>query len=165
MTIESFVAVAGVGGVLVALLQILFTVKGIRDQMWIATFSEYTRRYSEIAREVPSELRRPGGRSSADLSEAERDRLMNSVRAYLNLCSEEFYLRKRGLIDKETWAVWLLGMKETVASSWISEAWPAMQNEYSYYPDFCAFMNELVTDNKPDLPGQADSTPATIASH
>jgi hypothetical protein len=33
--------------------------------------------------------------------EPERDRVLNAIRGYFNLCSEEFFVFKRGKIDRE----------------------------------------------------------------
>src|SRR5882672_736272 len=52
------VAVTGVG--------ILLALRGVRDQVWILTFSEYTRRYAEVMEALPFEARRPGGDYNLD---------------------------------------------------------------------------------------------------
>ncbi len=47
------VALASVAGVIVALVAIVVTLRGLRDQLWLQTFSEYTRRYGEVEVGVP----------------------------------------------------------------------------------------------------------------
>jgi hypothetical protein len=109
--------------------------------LWLVTFAEYTRRYSEITRTLPSEARRPEGDFDIEaLSKAERGLLSNAVREYMNLCSEEFYLHGRKKIDKETWSIWKTGIQETVRLPWIQKTWTSMRSEYSYYPEFCQFL-------------------------
>ncbi len=133
--------VVALAGVVVTAAGLYVTVRSVRDQLWLHTFAEYTRRYAEVVRELPSESRRPG--SSFDLRalpEDERDRILNAARAYLNLCSEEFFLHYRGRIDKETWAIWQTGIEETVRLPWLQGAWAELEDEYSYVPEFRSFM-------------------------
>src|SRR5919204_1171163 len=107
MTTEQVIAVAEVVAVFVAGTAVYITLRGLRHELWLQTFAEYTRRYSEIVMNLPSESRRPGG--AFDLSQLgsdQRNLVLNSVRAYLNLYSEEFYLKGRGRIDGETWDIW-----------------------------------------------------------
>lgn len=145
MTTEQVIAVAKVGAVLLAGLAIFMTLRGLRAQLWLVTFAEYTRRYSEIVEDLPSDSRRPGGGFRlAELAPEQRGRVLNTVRAYLNLCSEEFYLQSRGKIDQETWGIWKSGIEDTVRLPWIQQSWEEMQAEYSYYPDFCRFMDDCV---------------------
>ena len=65
---------------------------------------------------------------------------MNAARAYLNLCSEEFYLHGRGKIDHETWGIWQDGMRETFGLPWIQQTWPTLRAEYESVPGFCDFL-------------------------
>ena len=107
MTLDNVVALASVVGVIVAMAAAVIALRGVRDQLWLQTFAEYTRRYGEIARELPSEARDPGGRFVlTELDKAEQGRVLNIARAYLNLCSEEYFLHSRGKIDDETWRIW-----------------------------------------------------------
>jgi hypothetical protein len=61
MSAEVLLALGQVLTVLLAGLAILVTLRGIRDQLWVVIFTEYTRRHGEIVKELPSESRRPGG--------------------------------------------------------------------------------------------------------
>lgn len=44
-------------------------------------------------------------------TESERTAFM---RQYFNLCSEEFYLQSRGMIDENVWQMWGNGMRLTM---------------------------------------------------
>ncbi len=149
MSTEFIVAAAAVAAALIALAQIVFTVKSIRDQLWIATFSEYTARYLNIVRDLPSDLRTPRGGTLDDLPPDERGRVLNSVRAYLNLCSEEFYLHNRGVLDKETWKIWSIGIRDTLKLPWVMTSWPVLRAEYDGYPQFCEFIEAFLFTYKP----------------
>jgi hypothetical protein len=148
VTANQVIAIAEVAAVLIAGGGIYMTLRGLRDQLWLTTFAEYTRRYSEITRMLPADSREPGASFEIEaLPRDERGRVVNAVRDYLNLCSEEFYLHSRKRIDDETWRIWELGIAETVRLPWIQETWASVKREYSYYPSFCEFVDHLVPDD------------------
>jgi hypothetical protein len=141
------VALASVAGVIVALVAIVVTVRGLRDQLWLQTFSEYTRRYGEIVRELPSEARHPGAQFIFDnLPVDEQGRVLNIARAYLNLCSEEYFLHSRGRIDNETWSIWRAGMVEVLRAPWIQTTWTMLKPEYRFL-EFCSFLDACITES------------------
>lgn len=145
MTTEQVIAIAEVGAVLAAGIAIFMTVRGLRDQLWLHTFSEYTKRHSEIVCDLPSESRRPHGDFDIDsIPREERERVLSAARGYFNLCSEELFLYHRGKIDKETWAIWRNGIVDTVRLPWIQGTWKLTKVEYSFFPNFCEFMDGLV---------------------
>jgi len=145
MSSEILLTVAGVGSFLVGALAVVVAVRGVRDQLWLQTFSEYTRRYSEIVKVLPSESRDPEGAFDVkQLSTADRGVLENAARAYINLCSEEFYLHGRGLIDKETWRIWRLSMEDVFRLPWLRQTWLSVREEYRYYPEFRDFLSDCI---------------------
>jgi hypothetical protein len=140
------VALASVAGVIVALVAIVVTLRGLHDQLWLQTFSEYTRRYGEIARQLPSEARRPGARFIFDdLPADEQGRVLNVARAYFNLCSEEYFLHSRGRIDDETWSIWRAGMIEVLRAPWARTTWTILQPEY-HFLEFCRFFDDCIVE-------------------
>ena len=140
------VALASVAGVIVAIATVVVALRGVRHQLWLQTFSEYTRRYGEIVRELPSEARRPGGRFVFDeLDSEEQGRVLNIARAYLNLCSEEYFLHDRGRIDDETWTIWRAGIVEVLRAPWIQTTWTMLKPEYRFL-EFCSFLDECIIE-------------------
>jgi hypothetical protein len=124
----------------VASAAVYFAVAGVRDQLRLQTFAEYTRRYGDIFGSLSSVARDPGSDFAlADLDEADRDRHLNIARSYFNLCSEEYYLHKRRRIDRDTWAIWCQGMTEVMRLRWLRAAWISLGSEYSYVPEFAEF--------------------------
>lgn len=121
------------------------SLRGVRDQLWLITFSEYTRRYSEIMDGLPYEARRPGGDFDLKkLAEGERERVLATARRYLNLCSEELYLNKRGALDDGTWEIWRTGIADTARMPFFRDAWELLRQEYDYYGDFHAMVDDLL---------------------
>jgi hypothetical protein len=157
MGLEVFVAATGLGAVFVAAVSILVTLKGIRDQLWLHMFSEYTKRYSEIVKSLPSESRRPGSDFRfEELSHEAQGEMLNVVRAYLNLCSEEYYLHRRGRIDRETWALWRLGMEETFRLPWMRQTWKLVRAEYVFFEEFNQFIDDCIAGREPVRASDAD---------
>ncbi len=60
MSADLAIAVATLALILVTGLLAHVTLKGIREQLWLMTFSEYTRRYSEIMDLLPPDARGRG---------------------------------------------------------------------------------------------------------
>ena len=57
------------------------TIRTIRDQLWLQTFAEYTRRYADVVRDLPSESRRPdSGFDIEKLAPEERNDVLNAAR-------------------------------------------------------------------------------------
>jgi hypothetical protein len=131
--------------VILAGIGVYVTLRGIRDQLWLQTFAEYTRRYAEIVRELPSESRRPDGSFDLDtLATEDRGRVLNAARGYLNLTAEEYFLHKRGRIDHETWEIWKSGIVATMTLPWVRLAWTELEQEYMYFPEYCSFVSECM---------------------
>ena len=142
---EQIIALANVAAVLVAVVAIFVALRGVRDELWMITFAEYTNRYAMIMDGLPFEARRPGGNFDLDqLQPSERERVLGAMRRYLNLCSEEFYLHGRGKIDKKTWSIWKTGIRDTIRLPCFHGSWSLLRVEYDYFPDFCAFMDGLI---------------------
>lgn len=146
MSWEGVIALTSLAGVLATLVGAMVAFRGVRDQLWLQTFSDYTRRYSEIVRELPSDARRPGSTFAFEaLSEAEQGDVLNAARGYLNLCSEEYFLHERGRIDDETWGIWRAGMVEVLRAPWIQTTWEILRPEYKFL-DFCDFLDVCIDE-------------------
>ena len=116
--------IAQLGVLAVTAVAVRVSLRGLRDQLWLQTFSEYTRRYVESIDLLPAGARRPYGEwDFSDLSDPIRQALVIAVRHYLNLCSEEFYLHSRRRIDADTWDVWIAGMRSTMRLPAFRDGW------------------------------------------
>ena len=61
---------------------------------------------------------------------------------YLNLCSEEFYLKEQRLLSAAVWGIWECEMRSTVASPPYIRAWSTLARQFESYPEFSAFVLE-----------------------
>ncbi len=76
----------------------------------------------------------------ADDWEEELDQDLTLRLRYLNLCSEEFYLKDRKLLSDAVWGIWDAEMRSTLASPPYSRAWPTLAGQFDSYPAFKQFV-------------------------
>ena len=152
MTATQWIVIASLAAVVVSAVAIVAGLKGVRDQMRVTVFLEYTERYAKIMQSMPYAAREPGsGYRLAAQSEEERRRVLTVFREYLNLCSEEKWLRDRKRIDGPTWKIWEQGMLDVARFPPFREAWTLLEPEYSGYREFQLFITQaLLSDVVPD---------------
>jgi hypothetical protein len=134
---------ASLAAVVVSALAIVAGLKGVRDQMRVTVFLEYTERYAKIMQNMPYQAREPGsGYQLASQSSEERYRVVAVFREYLNLCSEEKWLHDQKRIDRPTWKIWECGMQDVARFPSFREAWSLLEPEYTGYKDFQNFVRQ-----------------------
>lgn len=72
-------------------------------------FAEYTKRYQDIILHMPIDDNDP--------------QMLKYLRLYYDLCSEEYHLYKKGLIDEDVWKLWGEGMQEAMKRQSFRDAW------------------------------------------
>jgi hypothetical protein len=150
MTAAQWITVASLAAVFVSALAIVAGLKSVRDQLRVAIFLEYTKRYARIMQNMPFEAREPGGHYRlASQSKDERHRILTVFREYLNMCSEEWWLHNQSRIDKATWEIWKRGMQDTASFPFFRDAWEELRSEYRAYTDFQNFVSSNLLLNAP----------------
>jgi hypothetical protein len=130
------------------LLLAVFTAGGIIVAIWVyrrqcnaQVFIGYTKRYADIMNMFPVE----GRKARLDLSAeppARTDALSLAVLRYLNLCSEEFYLWKKGYLSRRVWRIWEAELRRTLASPLIMREWASLREEFRSYPEFLDYVEK-----------------------
>ena len=69
-------------------------------------FARYTERYQHIIEQMPEYVYA----DDEQLTEEDYQKIMPIIRAYFDLCSEEFYLHKQHHLSKNVWKEWEAGM-------------------------------------------------------
>jgi len=130
----------------VALIALIYHIEGVKDQLKLSVFAEYTKRYGESRRGMPFKTRQASDapRSLDGLDCDERQLVLNAMRNYFNLCSEELFLKDEKLIAGKAWKIWFTGMKDCTKEPYFSSSWKELSTEYGGYPRFCNFMQELI---------------------
>lgn len=130
-------------GVFITAIALWFTVRSFQKQLHLNFFSEYTKRYQEITLNLPESVNRED--FDYDSLEPEiRDQTLRYMRAYFDLCSEEYFLKRKKHIDDETWKEWKTGMEFAFSKTAFREAWKLLQLDTIYYGEFTKFVSDCM---------------------
>ncbi|MBF0585316.1 hypothetical protein INT08_06660 [Prosthecochloris sp. N3] len=127
--------------VFVALVALWWEVKQNTQQAKIQNFLAYTQRYQEIMANLPCDIDRDSfSLDSLDLQKKEY--VLRWIRAYYDLCSEEYYLYRQRLIDKNVWLLWEMGMKDSFNRRGFVEGWEFVQSNQYYSKSFAEYVGK-----------------------
>ena len=143
-SLAEIAATVSIVGVFITAVALLFTVKSFQKQLQLNFFSEYTKRYQEITLNFPESIN-AFDFNYETLSDEKRDKTLRYMRAYFDLCSEEYYLYKKKYIDKDTWEDWESGMKFAFSKTSFQYAWQKLELDTIYYGEFSKFVSENIT--------------------
>ena len=121
--------------VVITFTALAFTVHSFKQQIKQLFFTDYTKRYQEIM------LHMPEGFFTDSVTYEKLDNQSKAyLRAYFDLCSEEFYLKSTGKIDKDVWENWEQGIDFVFKKKIVLEAW----NHFNKvnYKDFSEWINK-----------------------
>ena len=117
----------------------IWQTKSIANQQFkLHFFAEYTKRYQELMLYMPKDI---------DTSSIHNKDVDVYMRLYFDLCSEEFLLHSKGVIDDYVWSLWVEGMRTLMNKTKYKTAWKLLG---SYYDNksFVNFMNDLNRDKE-----------------
>lgn len=133
-----------ISSILIGAAAIAWSLHGVKKQMWLQSFLEFTGRYNQLIEKMPPLVRSGDPRATLEqLTDPEHLQVENAVRGYLNLCSEELYLVSRGHLDKQTWSIWKDGIRGFFQSGIAREVWVNIRSEYESYGEFTRLVDEL----------------------
>jgi hypothetical protein len=115
----------------------------LANQLRLQTFSEYTKRYQEIILHFPEDINERQF-DFGKLNNETRERTMRYMRAYFDLCLEEFWLHEKGFIDEEWWKVWEGGMSTAFNKIAFRNAWEVVIQDTKFGETFINFVNGLL---------------------
>jgi hypothetical protein len=125
---------------LAAVVMIAVAVRTYRRQTNAQIFLEYTARYERVMESFPGD----GRRARLDLQGPApncSEELTLAVLRYLNLCSEEFYLCRRGYLARDVWTIWEDELKRTLRSPLVRREWKQLRGEFESYPAFVEYVD------------------------
>lgn len=114
-------------------------IREIRDQVRTTVYLECTKRYYDIVTQLPDGASDPK-RSVLYSPGINKGEIMGLMRAYYDLCSEQFYLHGSGKISQGTWDHWRGGLIFTIKLPTFREAWDEIKEE-GYEKSFVDFIN------------------------
>ena len=122
-------AIATFLGVVVAAVAIWIQIRKLNEQLMLQHFADYTKRYQEIILKFPENINEA---SFVLASNQEAPCIMRQMRAYFDLCFEEWYLNQRKLLDKEIWNVWKCGMEAAISKPAFKQAWAQIKRDTKF---------------------------------
>ena len=135
--------VATIVTVIVTALALWITVRHFKKQLQLSFFADYTKRYQEITLNFPESINEPD--FDFDKLEQElREKTLRYMRAYFDLCSEEYFLWKKKNIDKDTWEEWASGIEYAFSKKAFQDGWKLISLDTIYYEDFSKFVNGIL---------------------
>ncbi len=133
---EALTALATVAASLIILRQLTVLNKQVKLQQ----YADYTKRYQEIALNFPENINDPKFKLSKQRKD-EYDKTMRYMRAYFDLCYEEWDLNRNKLIDLNAWSVWEGGMKTAFRKQAFQQAWKIIiDSDTEYDKEFESFV-------------------------
>lgn len=121
--------VATLLGVVVAAVAIRAQILKVNEQLMLQHFADYTKRYQEIILHFPEDINEE---SFVLSSRADYAPTMRRMRAYFDLCFEEWYLNQRNFVDKDIWNVWKEGMRAAMSKPAFRQAWALIKKDSSF---------------------------------
>lgn len=137
-------AVATLAGVFVSVVALWKQMGKLSTQLMIQQFSDYTKRYQDIILNFPEDINE---QSFTLANRSDYTQTMRHMRAYFDLCYEEWYLNTRKLIDENIWYVWKQGMATAFSKPAFRQAWAVIRKNSDYGDEFWKFVEALVVDN------------------
>jgi hypothetical protein len=137
-----FETILTVLSVLAAVGTLYWGVKSYRNQMNAQLFLEFTKRFEEVMQSFPKNTW-PSRLDIEGKPPAKSKALSLSVLRYLNLCSEEYYLYKKGWLHKEIWEIWEGELIRTLQTPLFLREWKALSSEFESYPKFREYVDKI----------------------
>jgi len=131
------VTLAGVIGV-------FYQLQGLNRQTRMHSFAEYTRRYKDIVLKFPEDINDKD--FVLDKERKDYDDVMRYMRAYYDLCFEEWYLHGKGDIGDDYWEIWRGGMKTAFSKPAFQQAWQIMQSDTNFGCKFSDFVEKVTKE-------------------
>lgn len=107
-------------------------------------FLEYTGRYERIMSDFPPDAFKARLDLDQALPEPNATLSLAALR-YLNMCSEEYYLWRRGYLNTEVWTIWEAELQRTLRSPLILREWRDLSSEFESYPEFVRYVAAVQT--------------------
>ena len=145
--VQLTIAIGTIAGVVVAFYMSRQTAKKLSEQLKLNFFADYTKRYQEIILNFPENINEEDF-SFETLRPEIKEKTLRYMRAYFDLCSEEYFLWKQGNIDDIIWKEWESGIKYAMSKTAFQKAWKDYINISTiYYSDFTKFVNNILENN------------------
>ena len=124
----------------VAIITLIFQSRSTEKQVKLQNFIEYTKRYQEIILNFPETINESDFKL-VDLEKNEYKNTMRYMRAYYDLCFEEYTLHDKKYIDEDFWLIWEGGMKYAFSKPAFQQAWSIIKLDTQFGNTFERFVD------------------------
>ena len=128
MSISDAIALVAI---VISLVSLLLQKSDINKQLLVSNFSEYTRRYQELIEKIPSNVLDQDF-DLFSLSSNDREIILRYMLIYFDLCYEEYFLYREGLIPKRLWKAWEEGINVSLSRPAFRQSWMIINSQASY---------------------------------
>lgn len=142
-TIHLALLAATIVGLMIAIVHNGNQHNALLQQMKLSSFSTYTQRYENIILSFPEEIHSQVFDLSA-LPKSERDFILKYMRAYFDLCSEEYYLGTNELIEDYIWQQWKGGIRMNMSKPAFRQAWLIITNDTAFDKTFKRMIDSFI---------------------
>lgn len=113
------------------------------NQIKLQNFIEFTKRYQEIILNFPENINNPDF-SLESMSAQEKSKTLRYMRAYFDLCFEEFTLHNKGFIDSSFWEIWRSGMEFAFSKTAFKQGWNVIIKDTKFSTEFERFVGSHI---------------------
>jgi hypothetical protein len=146
MTLQLWLQTATLVTVIVGFLGLITTINNYRRQATMQVLMKYTERYERILDQFPQDALE--ARFDAKILPPQSPQLTLCVLKYLNLCSEEYYLRTHGYLAESVWRIWEGDLKRIIGSPLWRREWLSLRTEFVSHPDFLEYVQRIQAEYK-----------------
>jgi hypothetical protein len=143
MNLQAAVHIVQIVGIILGVTSFIWSIRNNRRQMNAQMIMKYAERYEKIMDSFPREAFCLRFDPDGELPPPSPG-LTICVLKYLNLCSEEFYLRKKGYIARDVWSIWEDELNRTLRSTLFRREWEGLRDEFVSYPEFRDFVERTL---------------------
>jgi len=138
-------------GIFLAIIGLIITIinnrkqlKTYNEQLKLNFFADYTKRYQEIVLNFPVNINQKDF-DYHHLPDEVKNKTLRYMRAYFDLCSEEYDLYREGYISERVWRNWKEGIEFAFTKKAFIDAWDLLKFDAVYYPEFTNWISELIS--------------------
>lgn len=142
MNLEMCVQIATIVTLLLTAGTLLFGMYSFGKQINCQVYLAYTERYEKIMESFPPVTLESRLKFGETLPQRSTEFSVCILR-YLNLCSEEFFLYKKGFLSRKIWTVWQPEIERMLKSPVIKREWQHIRVEFKSYPEFFAYVERI----------------------
>lgn len=135
------------GALFIAIIGFGSSIYSLKKQIQVSIYSDYTRRYQDIILNFPENINEHTFDFDT-LSNDDRNKSLRYMRAYFDLCSEEFDLMERKYIDKKLFEFWRSGIEYALTKTAFKTAWQIISKDSKFNIEFEKLANKSISKSK-----------------